>query len=329
MRNNLQPTIMAELAAKIGKFDGMDIIYFHPNDIDMENDKINAKSFIGDKWVSVETGIPKLIDISPFCFKFSNVTKYLRSKAVLTDNGLNRISKEELQEILLKDEVYSRYVIPTKPIEAFSDIEMFLQEHKEIVVKPVYSQRGQGVYRIKKNKDNYSVGFKTTEKTMDSSELETLYEDEIKDAKHIAQKFVYSRTKNDDPFDCRIHTEKDRNGKWQIARIYVRIGIGQKVISNVNQGGGIADVVPFLKANFPNWTAIHEKLKSFGKSFPYKMETIRKTNLMTLGVDIGIDKDGELYIFEANSAPATNSIKAEVTLLRCGYYQHLIETKVK
>ncbi len=51
----------------------------------------------------------------------------------------------------------------------------------------------------------------------------------------------------------------------------MRIGIGQSVISNVNQGGGISDIREFLKTNYgEKWKEIYSNLKRLGKIIPEK-----------------------------------------------------------
>ena len=56
-----------------------------------------------------------------------------------------------------------------------------------------------------------------------------------------------------------------------------------------------------------------------------RIERARKTKLMTLGLDVGIDPEGNLFIFEANSAPAVDIIKSEIALTRANYYKYLLE----
>jgi len=91
----------------------------------------------------------------------------------------------------------------------------------------------------------------------------------------------------------------------------------------------MADPKNYLKANFPdNWKDIYQKLLELGEVFPYKFEELRKTDIMSLGIDVGIDKTGEIYIFEANGAPATAALKAEAINLRTQYYKYLIENKI-
>lgn len=98
----------------------------------------------------------------------------------------------------------------------------------------------------------------------------------------------------------------------------------------MNQGGGMADLKNYLKANFPDkWEDIYQRLLDIAEVFPYKFEELRQTDVVSLGIDLGIDKNGEIYIFEANGAPSTAALKAEVINLRTQYYKFLIENKIK
>src|SRR5699024_11223694 len=120
--------------------------------------------------------------------------------------------------------------------------------------------------------------------------------------------------------------EKNGQGKWAVARIFVRIGIGQKVISNVNQGGGIADLKPFLQANYPdNWENIRSNIRKVAKDFPYEIERLSNNTFTTMGIDVGIDKDGHPYVFEVNSFPTVTPQLAQVAMLRAEHYKYMLD----
>jgi|GEM_PF-4420011 len=81
-----------------------------------------------------------------------------------------------------------------------------------------------------------------------------------------------------------------------------------------------------LKANFSEkWNEIYKKLLELEDTFPYKYEELRESELMNLGIDIGIDPMGNLYIFEANGAPDTSNLRAEAANYRSMYYKYLLE----
>lgn len=294
----------------------------------MEKNTVTGKVLINNKWQEKEVEIPPFIDIAPYCFK-KNTRKrmeYLKRNTFLSDDRTNVLTKLSFQEKLRQDPQYAHLVIPTKVINSFADITEYTDTYSKSVLKPSGGIQGKGIYILQKSKGQYRVGYKTAEKKFDETEMERFYEDHIAEKGYIIQKYISSKTPQGDPFDCRIHVEKNGDGEWQSARNYIRIGIGQKVISNVNQGGGIADVRQFLKANYGDrWNEINNQLKKLAVTLPYKVEELRGTHIMSLGFDIGITEEGEMYVFEVNDGPATKAVIAEVSYLRANYYKFILD----
>ncbi|MBU9712955.1 YheC/YheD family protein [Evansella tamaricis] len=328
MTNFNKPTKLAELTSLVCKSYNIEIIYLTPNDIEIDSEKVTGKVFTNNKWKKVRRDIPKFIDVVPYCFtkKNKNVMDYLRNKTYLSDDRSNTISKEKLQNIIKLDDEFSTLVIPTHQINKYDDILHYLDLYSTIVMKPSKGLRGKGIYILSSDDNSYNLGYLTEKYKLSNKELFDVYEDKIKNKGYILQKYITSRTKQGDPFDCRIHVEKNGNGEWESAKNYIRIGIGQKVISNVNQGGGISDPKAFLKANFGDqWEEINSKLNDIAVTLPYKIEELRKTHIMSLGFDIGIDKTGKLYLFEVNDGPSTAAVISEVAMLRSKYYKFVIQ----
>lgn len=73
---------------------------------------------------------------------------------------------------------------------------------------------------------------------------------------------------------------------------------------------------------------ITEKLEELAVTLPHRVEEKRGTHIMSLGMDVGIDKDGELYIFEVNDGPDTTAVTAEVAYLRSQYYKFILQEKL-
>lgn len=329
MTNFNKPTELAKVTSLICKAYNIELVYLRPKDIMIEKNKVKGQVFINNKWKEKITDIPPFIDVVPYCFQNNNneIMNYLKKKTFLSDDRTNVLSKIQLQDILKNDKDFSHLIIPTHNVKKAEDIIHYLNEYSTIVLKPLRGMRGRGVYVLNKENNRYIIGFKTTEREMDENQITTFFEEEIEGKNYIIQKYVQSRTMYGDPFDCRIHVEKGVNGKWQSARNYIRIGIGQKVISNVNQGGGISDPKPFLKANFgEKWEGINEKLNKLAMTLPYRIEELRGTHIMSLGMDIGIDRDGELYLFEVNDGPSTAALISEVAFLRSNYYKHILKS---
>lgn len=329
MMNFNKPTELAKITALICKAYKIEVIYMRPKDVLIDENKIKGKVFINNKWKEKIVDIPPFIDVVPYCFKKENreVMNYLKGKTFLSDDRTNVLSKIRLQEMLKNDKEFSHLIIPTHHAKQVEDIIHYINEYSTIVLKPLKGIRGRGVYVLNERNGKYVVGFKTEERELDASELKTFFHEEIEGKTYIIQKYVQSRTVyGGDPFDCRVHVEKGATGKWEIARHYIRIGIGQKVISNVNQGGGVGNPEPFLKANFGDqWQEINQNLENLVDTLPYKIEELRGTHIMSLGMDIGIDRDGKLYLFEVNDGPDTSNLIARVAFLRSNYYNYILK----
>ncbi|SDK83930.1 YheC/YheD family protein [Lacicoccus qingdaonensis] len=326
MSTYIRPPKLIRITALISKAYGIDIIFVRPPDVNIEKETLTGKMLINNKWVTQEREIPDFIDITPYCFKkkYKPVTDYLKEKTFLSDNRDNILTKEALHEYLREDPKYAHLVLPTHNVSTYDDILNYLDQYSKVVLKPSDGIQGKRIYIVEKTEDKYKVGHNTLEKNMSEDEFFNLFIEKIENQRYLVQKYIVSRTLQGDPFDCRIHVEKNGSGKWQSAKNYIRIGIGQKVISNVNQGGGIADPIPFLKANYGGkWKEIDEKLKKLAVTLPYKIEELRGTHIMSLGIDIGIGRDGELYLFEVNDGPAFKSLIGEIAYLRSNYYKYI------
>ena len=255
--------------------------------------------------------------------------EHLKRNSYLSVDKRMPLPKDRLQEVFKDDPEMSKYLIPTKRVKSFKDIIKFIKRHQEIVLKPVYSNQGKNVYKVTKKGCKYELEFYREKYRISKRKFKKIYKNEIKDKVFIVQKFIDSRTKeHKHPFDCRIHVEKNGKNKWHNVKNFIRVGIGQSVISNINQGGGIADVRQFLKANYPDkWKEIEKQIKIAAKTIPYKVEKVTKYEYMTMGLDIGIDKDGNLYLFEVNDYPILSPMRSEVAMVRARYYKYKVKNE--
>ena len=328
MRNSVRPSYLVELIAIYSKAYNVNVIYMNPKNVNITHGTVSGKTLANGEWIKVQTKLPKFIDISQFCFKRKNreIIEYLRNNVLLSDDGLNRNNKLKFIEEVKKDKKLNYLVIPTQKINSIDDIITFTEKYQDAILKPIAGQFGRDIFLLKKVSENEFKLIQGTEErhlTMDG--LYPFFEENLSTKNYIIQKFIHSNTKQGHPFDCRINVEKNGKGQWSIARMFIRIGIGQKVVSNISQGGAVSKLNSFLNANFPEAQVklIEQRLKEVAKTVPLKVEELRKQQLMTLGIDVGIDRDGSVYLFEVNGAPGTSQLRAEVAELRAQYYSFM------
>lgn len=323
MRGSRKPVKIARLLAKTSKYYGIDIAYFHAGDVDIEKKTIHAKFLEENTWVEREIGVPPFIDILPYSFGHKKVVKFLKENSLLSSDKLG--TKDFVYKKILEDGKFAHLIIPTKTIGNFNDFYHFLMKHHQIVIKPKKGLRGRDIYSLSVNDNSFTLKYQQSEQLLTFTELKEFYSHILESDEYILQKYIDSITKDGHPFDCRIRLEKNGKGKWQVAIYLIRIGTNQKVVSNVAQGGSVARLKPFLEANFPeNAAELLSSIKSIATTLPYKTEKMFETNLSSLGIDIGIDKKGNLYLFEIEPGPGSEFALGEIALIKSEYYKYII-----
>ncbi|UTR11799.1 YheC/YheD family protein [Evansella sp. LMS18] len=322
MRKRSKPKKFAKLVAKAAKYHGIDLFHFGPEDVDIENRIINGKVLIDDEWESRQLPPPAFIDYSTFCNKYKEVVEFLKENSILSNKRLG--SKYNIYKKIQEDGEFAHLIIPTIVTEDPSEVYDFLHKHKEIILKPKNGQRGEGIYKLSLKDGHYFLAVNKEEKTLSKQEADDFLNNEIKVKHYLYQKCIHSKSKSAEPFDVRIRLEKNGKGEWEVAIYLVRIGTGNKVVSNITQGGSASQLDPFLQANYgDDWKKIKRHIKEIARTFPYKLEKIFNTKLQALGVDVGIDSDHRVYFFEANTAPGLDFGMGEVAVLKAEYYNYV------
>ncbi|UJL45903.1 YheC/YheD family protein [Virgibacillus sp. NKC19-16] len=290
----------------------------------MNQKTIKGKILIDNKWFKKEVPVPLFIDVSVYSFKYKKQIKFLREHSHFTTGRL--ASKEGANEKIKEDGEFAHLIIPTMSHTDFKNFSKFLKEHQQIVMKPRRGQRGEGIFMLAKNRNKYILSYDKKEEVLSKKDLKKFYEETLSERPYIYQKYIHSKTKFGDPFDCRIRLEKNGKGKWEVVINLIRIGSGQKVVSNVAQGGSVSELDPFLKANYGDkWESIKDSIIEVGRTFPYKLEKLFNQELGSLGIDIGIDQEGKLYLFESNNAPGTEFGEGAIALVKCDYYKYMLD----
>ncbi|MEF3330105.1 YheC/YheD family protein [Oceanobacillus oncorhynchi] len=324
MRNFINPPEYIKLLVKSAKYYNVDVIFSHPKNVDLDNEVIHGLTLKNNEWHDIDIPIPEYIDLNSYCYKYKNVITFLRKKSTLL-NPKGFGSKQKIYNTLIKDGEFAKYVPATTQISDFDSLVDFMEEHNKVVLKPSVGHKGIGIYLINKvDQKSYKLYTSNSEKTLSLNELQISVENLIKDKVYLAQQYIHSVTTREEPFDCRIRLEKNGEGEWRAAIYLIRIGSNDKVVSNVAQGGSVQELVPFLKYQYPNtWTTIKNEIEYIATRIPKRIEELYCKQTSCLGIDIGIDKDESIYLFEINAAPGVKFGEAEIINLKVDYYNYL------
>nr|WP_289038019.1 YheC/YheD family protein [uncultured Allobacillus sp.] len=325
IRNAKKPNKMVKMIAKMSAYYGNELVYFRPADINFKEKTISGKILIDNRWKTKEVNVPAFIDINPPIFKNKRAVQFLKEHSNLSmDRRVG--SKHEINKQIIADGTYKDLIIPYIVSSEFRPFYKFLKMHKKIILKPVDGIQGKKIYQISCSKRKYIISSGNEEYTLSKRKLKKFYSQNIKQNKFLIQKYIHSRTLAGDPFDVRIRLEKNGKGNWSVATYLVRIGTSQKVVSNVAQGGSVNKLKPFLRANFPQQSErLEDRIKSLGKELPPKLEEIFDQDLIALGLDLAIEPDGTIYLFEVETNPGRTFGEGEVAMVKADYYHYVVK----
>src|SRR5699024_1549833 len=161
-------------------------------------------------------------------------------------------NKLYLPKKLVQYRKYSELLAFFKMVNNKDAVYGFLAEHQKAVVKPILGRRGENIYYIEKRGNHYIILDHKQEHVFGKRKFDKWVQDVLLKRKnsYMIQKYIESRTKQDEPFDIRAHMQKNGEGKWQITKIYPRIGSRKSILSNISRGGRSDDLDTFLIEEF-------------------------------------------------------------------------------
>ena len=307
------------------------LLFFSSEDVNFETEEIKGDMYINNSWEKVSHSFPDVIHnvgITPR-IRQSLTERKLRRKLPFTSFGVE--NKLHLPKKMLQYLTFADLLVPFKMVTDESIVIDFLNENGKAVLKPIVGRRGLEIYFVKKYKNHYIVQDDTKERRFNQAELKNwIYEIALRKGRHyMVQQYVEARTKNEEPFDIRSHVQKNAEGKWQITKIYPRIGNKKSILSNISRGGKTDDLEAFLIHEFGEKGKQYNKdLKQLSFDLTQHLDKIYGLVLDELGLDITIDKTGRFWLHEVNMGPQSTYHEKERAVNTIGYAKYIAENGI-
>ncbi|MCM3628637.1 YheC/YheD family protein [Paenibacillus glycanilyticus] len=237
--------------------------------------------------------------------------KYLR-KAGSTIFNHNYFDKGDMYAFISNDTQLKAY-LPLSYISPSADqIEELLAMTPSVFLKPLKGSGGQGIYKISRTTGETpyycEAVFGNTQIRKSYATLSLLLQNHVqKLSSYLVQQGVELMRYGPDFFDLRIQLNKDGKNEWVVTAIGANINHPSKITTH---GGWIKTGSYVLNEVFQQQAAgIEEKIAALSMRIGYVLEKGYGHELGDLGIDLGVDRDGRVWIFEANSAPGRHIFK--------------------
>ena len=222
-------------------------------------------------------------------------------------------NKWQLFGWLNKSKLTRRWAPATKKLKGISSLQEMLQRSSYLYLKPEEGKAGQGIMRLKYQKNKplpYRLQIQNDKNstTYKSATLGRLWERvsrETEACSYLIQQGIELASLRGRPFDLRILVQKSEVGLWSVTGIGARMAGIHSITTHVPRGGTIEDPEKLLPSLFgiEETEAILNKVKQAAAQIARQIERGSGYSLGEMSMDLGLDTKGELWFFEANSRP--------------------------
>lgn len=288
-----------------------------------ETSLVNGFLYEG-QWRYYRGELPKIVDNAPARNKNEEVVlNYVKKHTHILCHRIG--GKHKVLSLLNNHAEIRPYLLDSEEIKK-ENFDSLFQRFPQVIIKPFSSNRGQHVFLVKRLSNHQFL--LTDDKQVKEVSKEYLYKKTIdSDRQWMVQQYVYSRTVDQRPFDIRVPMFRGKNGQWQSANMYARVGQG-KLTSNLATGGESVDGYQFLMKQFSEalGKTLYLKLQQAANNVVQALQNYYDFEIDALGCDFGIENEA-IYLFEVNSYPGLLGCYQTAIPIKVDYYHHLLENK--
>lgn len=287
------------------KLYGVNVCYFRWEDIQPGQSILKA-------YVNSESGYQLSIVETPrviFNRAMTSSLQVRRKIKALTAEGKQifnsyiRDRKYFIHNILLKDPDLVPH-LPETLLATADSIRFMMNKYDELIVKPANDYLGRGIMKLQKEGiQQWSVIYTTakeTKKIYFENELPDVLLQSINNRTYLVQKRIPLDTHDGNPFDIRVHVQRDETGDWNITGMLVRVAPKYGFLTNVGQGGTSYELDDILDE--AQKTEAHQAISELSLKVADCLAS-NLPHLADIGLDIGITKEGYPYFIECNFRP--------------------------
>lgn len=306
----------------LGRRSGLRVLAFTAEGVSPENHSIRGYAYRDGVWASGRFPLPDIVYNR--CFhvhesqhvghKLKDMAKQKSRKLLYWSRNLP--GKWQVYRALHAVDEVRPFVPPTAPYRDTAQLAEWLRRHSRLFMKPQAGTHGKGTLYLHltegerrllvRGRDSRNRPFRRLFSELDAG-LTWINGIAHKRA-YIVQPYLKLTSQSGRPFDVRALLQKDGHGLWCLTGFAVREGRKGTLTSNLHGGGKAHPAEPYLREQFgvDGTRLIMEQMLKLSLTITGALEE-RYGRLGELGIDYGIDRDGNIWLLEVNSRPGRAS----------------------
>lgn len=207
------------------------------------------------------------------------------------------------------------------------DVFEMLERFSKIYIKPVFGLQGRGIVRMSMENKMFILKYREKKENCNIT-----FEDPDTASEYIMKRFHPGRyliqqgvdllKYNGRIIDFRCVVQKNQSDTWVCQAIIGRSGVKDSIVSNISSGGAAFTAENILRKVIPASAEDIEDLKQKIAAFAITVCNVLDEygiNCGTLGLDIGMDTGGHLWLIEINNRDPDPGIALDVHDTRLYY----------
>ncbi|WP_134699046.1 YheC/YheD family protein [Ammoniphilus sp. YIM 78166] len=290
------------------------IYVFTPKDIMFRKRKIKGHRIREDgSWEQKKFKWPDIV-IDKHFETADRLYDHIRKHALLPFTDQLLPGKWEIHNLLENIPSLRKYLPKTK-IYSRHSLKKMLLRFPLLYIKPFHGTWGNRILKVERLQEGYLItgrkdGRKIIQRRLPDNKIVSWIDDWVDGIPFIIQQGLDLCLLPERVTDMRILVQKNEYGRWHITGKGMRIGAPVSPTSNLHGGGNAKEVMPILQQNFGRKKALSLLEKSQKISYVIADAIERQYGrMMELGLDLGIDTNGRLWIIEVNDKPGRQIFK--------------------
>ena len=295
---------------------------FGEQHINWEKGTINGLFYQDNGWKSVEIPFPNVIyDRLPNRKSerqsvLKTAKERLQADYLIPWYNPGFFNKLDVYERLLQNDEAEKYLPETHSFVSFSEIERMLSDYGHVFIKPIHGSLGLGIHQIiyDKTDEYYYCRYRSTaghNKLTRYKSLEALMKHVFNGrnlSRMIVQQGIHLHRYDQRTVDFRVHTNKNDAGKWVVTAMAAKVAGPGSVTTHINNGGAIKTIEEIFPVADDQTQAVHA-LTSAALELSEALDQNMEGIIGEIGFDLGLDRRGKVWLFEANSKPGRSIFK--------------------
>lgn len=306
---------------------GVFFFIFSPQDVDWEQHLVRGWFLRKTKqgrytWRSLTTAMPDVVydRIPSRAAEKQDIVQAFKLRLTHEENlpMFNRgfFDKWGVYKLLSPLPEVNEHIPETHLSPSLETLRSMLRKYRMVYLKPISGSLGYGIVKVRHLPNRgyevtYHHGSSPVRRLF--KKLLPLYQHVFRTRRkrsYLIQQGIQLCTYQGRPFDFRVHLHKNQQNNWVVSCMAAKVAGAGSVTTHVRTGGMVIPGEEILQYLFGSqWQVVEERIRTAAVRLSNAIEEAQGIPLGELGLDIGIDTHGHVWMFEANSKPGRSIFK--------------------